>query len=499
MDTENTVYGSFIANEMKQEGRESVLQSPTDGTQIAKVYFATPEMARAAIDSAYESQEKWSSTPLRRRRELLGRLADIVQERSEEYAMLETMNTGKTIRQSTFMDVPLAVEHIRYFSSEREFKSRRRIRHPEFPGTVGEIQYAPMGVVGAIVPWNVPLLMTVWKIAPALLAGNTLVVKPSSYTPLTALELAKDSVRAGFPSGVLNVIPGEGRELGSTLTSSNRVNMISFTGSTDTGKEIMRNSASSIKKVTLELGGKSPNIVFDDCDMDHAVSGVLFGIFLNSGQLCESGSRLLIQSSIREKFVSRLKERLSAMKPGNPADFETEISAITNREQKNRIERMVAGGVRSGAIVEYAKNMEGSPSGGLYYPPTLLSSVTPDMEVGREEIFGPVLSIMEFTTEEEAIQIANSSRYGLAAGIWSMDRARCMRVASRLQAGTVWINEYHLLSAAAPRGGFKDSGIGRELGLEGILEYTQTRHLFINKGETDLDEAAYGLIFSGDK
>ncbi len=499
MISKDRIYGSFIGNETVLEGTENTLTSPADGSAIARVFFATNELARTAIDAAYDAQDPWSKTSLKQRKALLGKLADILQERSEEYAMLETMNTGKTIRQSTFMDIPLAIEHLRYFANEREFRVKRRISHPEFPGTMGEIQYAPMGVVGAIVPWNVPLLMTVWKVAPALLAGNTLVVKPSSYTPLTALELSKDAARAGFPQGVLNVVPGKGRELGAALTSSRKVNMISFTGSTETGQEIMRESSASIKKVTLELGGKSPNIVFEDCDLEHAVSGVLFGIFLNSGQLCESGSRLLIQRSIRDRFVSRLKERLSLMKAGNPSDFETDVSAITNREQKNRIERMVEEGIRSGAEVEYSKNMSDSPSGGLYYPPTLLSSVTPDMVVGKEEIFGPVLSIMEFSDEEEAIRMANSSRYGLAAGVWSRDRVKCHRVASKLQSGTVWINEYHLLSAAAPRGGFKDSGIGRELGLEGILEYTQTRHIFINAGESDLDEAAYGLIFSGEK
>jgi acyl-CoA reductase-like NAD-dependent aldehyde dehydrogenase len=256
----------------------------------------------------------------------------------------------------------------------------------------------------------------------------------------------------------------------------------------------MRESSESIKKVTLELGGKSPNIVLDDCDIDHAVKGVMFGIYLNSGQLCESGSTLLVSSRIRDKFLARMKTYLEGMHVGSPMDMETDVSAITTEKQRRKISDLVEKGTKEGAIVYYSKNMQGAPDMGIYFPPTILTDVPPGSEIAREEIFGPVLSVSEFETDDEAVEIANSSRYGLAAGVWSRDIRRARSIGGRLESGTVWINEYHLLSAAAPRGGFKDSGVGRELGTEGILEYTQTRHLFISRGKTDQDDVAYGLI-----
>jgi acyl-CoA reductase-like NAD-dependent aldehyde dehydrogenase len=488
-------YGNFINGSFDFDGDQLDLRSPTDGSVIASITLAGKKKTEEAIDAAHDAfYRKWVHTTLRDRRALLGRLADRIMERSGEYSALESLNTGKTLRQSTLMDIPLGIEHIRYFATSDEFTESRRIKHPEYPDTEGEVQYAPMGVVGAIAPWNVPFLMAVWKLAPALLAGNTVVLKPSHFTPLTALQMAADIREAGFPPGVVNVVTGEGSSVGEALTRSRKVNMISFTGSTTTGRKIMRDSSENIKKVTLELGGKSPNIVMDDCDLDHAVKGVMFGIFLNSGQLCESGSRLLVSSRIREKFLQRIRTYLEGMKTGNPMDMETDVSAITTAKQKAKITDLVDRGVTDGSRIFYRKNMTSVPESGLYYPPTILTDVPPDSEVAREEVFGPVLSVTEFDTDDEAIEIANSSRYGLAAGVWSRNISRAREISSRLESGTVWINEYHLLSAAAPRGGFKDSGIGRELGLEGILEYTQTRHLFISKGKTDQDDVAYGLL-----
>jgi len=270
--------------------------------------------------------------------------------------------------------------------------------------------------------------------------------------------------------------------------------MVSFTGSTKTGQELFGRS-SGLKKFTLELGGKSPNVVFADADLEQAAKGVLFGIYLNSWQLCESGSRLILQASIRESFLSRLCQLMDQMRPGNPMDMETDISAITTESQKRKIETMVDAGISEGAKVRFRKDLGSlTPPGGLYYPPTLLTDVRDDMVVAREEIFGPVLSVMEFATESEAVELANRTEYGLAAGVWTTDIAKAVRVASQVEAGTVWVNEYHLLSAAAPRGGFKNSGIGRELGLEGILECTQTRHVFVNPKHNDMDDVAYGLI-----
>ena len=486
-------YGNFIAGREDFEGEEAELSSPADGSKVATVTFADAGKTREAIDAAEEAFEKWSRTSLGDRQRLLNALADRVQGRSADYSSLESQNTGKTIRQSTMMDVPLAIEHIRYFATTKDFPSAREIEHPEYPGTRGIVQYAPLGVVGAIAPWNVPLLMAVWKIAPALLAGNTVVLKPSHHTPVTALELAKDCIAAGFPPGVMNTVTGTGGAVGQALVSSPKVSMVSFTGSTATGERLLSASA-GIKKFTMELGGKSPNIVFEDADLDKATKGVLFGIYLNSGQLCESGSRLIVQSSIRAKFLARLKAGIEKMRAGNPLDMETDVSAITTAELKEKIETLVNQGVDGGAQVYYRKPMAGvTPPQGLYYPPTLLTEVPEKAELAREEVFGPVLVALDFESEDEAVRLANATEYGLAAGVWTGDAVKAKRVAGGIDAGTVWVNEYHLLSAAAPRGGFKRSGIGRELGLEGMLEFTQTRHIFLNEG-SDIDEVAYGLL-----
>jgi acyl-CoA reductase-like NAD-dependent aldehyde dehydrogenase len=486
-------YGNIIGGREDFDGEEVMLRSPADGSPVTTVVHAGREKTKEAIDAASDAFKKWSETSVQDRQSLLLRLAEAIQSRADDYSILETRNTGKTIRQSSMMDVPLGIEHIRYFGTTSEFPSSREIEHPEFPGTRGIVQYAPVGVVGAIAPWNLPFLMAVWKIAPALLAGNTVVLKPSHYTPLTALELAEDSKKVGFPDGVLNVLTGGGATVGQTLVSSPKVNLISFTGSTDTGERLLSTSM-GVKKFTLELGGKSPNIVFEDADLEKAVKGVMFGIYLNSGQLCESGSRLIVQSSIREKFLTKLKEGMERMRAGNPFDMETDVSAITTEEQKKKIETMVESGLEQGAHMYYQKQIsEVVPKGGLYYAPSLLTDVPQSAQLARDEVFGPVLAAFDFETEDEAANIANDSEYGLAAGVWSKDVEKAKRIASEIEAGTVWVNEYHLLSAAAPRGGFKKSGIGRELGLEGIMELVQTRHIFVNEGG-DIDEVAYGLV-----
>ena len=489
---------NFVNGEFVDEGRKVTVTSPVDGKPVSEVILADKKSTMEAIDSAYEAYYRsWAETTVRERQALLSKLARLVQEKSNEYAFMESINTGKTLRQSMLMDIPLGISHIEYFAGTDEFKFSREITHPEYPDTRGIVQNAPMGVVGAIAPWNVPFLMAVWKIAPAVLAGNTIVLKPSHHTPMTALNLAKDIRDAGFPPGVINIVAGTGSEVGNTICTDDRVSMVSFTGSTATGKKVMSMSSESLKKVTLELGGKSPNIVLPDADMDHAAKGILFGIFLNSGQLCESGSRLIVHSSVREKLIGKMTEHLKNMKAGNPMDMETEISAITTGDQLKKIGSLVREGESQGARILYQRELgESVPEGGFYFPPTILDNVTDAMTVAKEEIFGPVLAVSEFKSADEAVRIANSSKYGLASGVWTRDMKAAFDIGSRIEAGTVWINEYHMLSAAAPRGGFKKSGTGRELGLEGILEYTQTRHLFINEKESDFDRVAYGLIIS---
>ena len=486
-------YGNVIGGQEDFEGDEVMLRSPADGSLVTAVVHADQAKTKEAIDAAEDAYKRWSKASMVERQDLLLKLADKVQSRAEEYSMLESLETGKTIRQSTIMDLPIGIEHIRFFGSTKDFPSSREIEHPEYPGTRGIVQYAPMGVVGAIVPWNLPFVLAVWKVAPALLEGNTVVLKPSHYTPLTALELANDAKAVGFPDGVLNTVTGGGASVGQALVSSPKVNMISFTGSTATGERLMSNSG-GVKKFTMELGGKSPNIVFEDANLEKAVKGVLFGIYLNSGQICESGSRLIVQSSIKDKFLVKLREGIEKMRAGNPLQMDTDVSAITTEEQRKKIETMVEGGIEDGAHLFYQKQISQLvPKGGYYYAPSLLTEVPRDAQIAREEVFGPVLVALEFGGEDEAVEIANDTEYGLAAGVWSQNLDKAKRVASRIDSGTVWINTYRLASAAAPRGGFKKSGIGRELGLEGTMEFTQTRHIFVNEG-ADIDDVAYGLL-----
>ena len=490
------VFGNIINGTEETDGERIPVKSPIDGKLIGYIVDSNREMVDRAVDSSIKTFNRmWAGTDIAMRQRLIGRLADIVQERSDEYANLESINTGKTIRQSTFMDIPLAISHIRYFAETDEFRYERQIDHPEYPGTRGVVQNVPMGVVASIAPWNVPFLMAVWKTIPPLLAGNAVVLKPSHFTPLTAIELVKDMKKAGFPDGTVNLVNGTGRKAGNYLIENNNIAMISFTGSTNTGINIMKQVATGLKKVTLELGGKSPNIVFSDADMDHAVKGVIFGIFLNSGQLCESASRLIIEEKALNGFMEKMKTYLDNLKAGDPMDYETDISAITTMEQKEKIEKLISKTVDSGGKIFYSRDIsESVPENGTYFPPTLISGLKPGSEISDEEIFGPVLTIYSFKTEEEAVKLANSTRYGLAAGVWTSDMERARRISARIEAGTVWINEYHLLSAAAPRGGFKMSGLGRELGLEGILEYTQTRHIFYGNNESGMSDVAYGIL-----
>lgn len=489
--------GSIIDNRILLEGEPHELVSPSTGESIGRVFHADREMVRSAIEAADRAfHEKWLDYPLAERKKLLMNLYDRVLERGDDYARLEALNTGRTMRQSLLMDLTISIDHINYFAKETEFRTERPLVHPDYPGTDGVIQNAPYGVVGAIAPWNVPLLMAVWKTVPALLAGNTVVLKPSHYTPVSAFELVSDMAASGFPPGVINLVPGTGSTVGTELVTNPSVRLLSFTGSTATGKNIVRDSAAGVKKVTLELGGKSPTIVFDDCDFSRTVQGVLFSIYLHMGQLCESGSRLIVHESIKDRFISALAGGIKAMKTGNPMDMETDVGSITTRTQLEKITDLVNSGLSQGAKEYYVKEMTNTPENGFFYPPTLLDNVEPSMTVYREEIFGPVLTVTEFRTEDEAVRIANDTRYGLAAAIWTKDMEKAKRVGSRIEAGTVWINQHHLPSAAAPRGGFKDSGFGRELGLEGIMEYTQTRHLFINSRGIDFDDIAPGLVVS---
>ncbi|TAK66292.1 MAG: aldehyde dehydrogenase family protein, partial [Bacteroidetes bacterium] len=341
----------------------------------------------------------------------------------------------------------------------------------------------PIGVVAAIIPWNFPLKMAVWKLGPALAAGNTVVLKPSELTPCTAMELARIIHDVGFPPGVVNIIPGFGEDAGEALAKHPMVDKVSFTGSTAVGKKIMSKAAESLKKCTLECGGKSPNIVLDDADLSVAIDGAVYAMFYHQGQCCEAGTRLLLQENIYDEFLERLIKKTKKIRLGDPNDVATDMGPLISKKQQERVLGYIKRGIEQGASVVAGGTAPVSEglSQGYFIEPTIFTNVQNSMTIAREEIFGPVLSVIKFKTEEEAIAMANDSMYGLGAGVWSRDREKAMAIAKRLRAGTVWINEWHLLSEKAPFGGYKQSGIGREFGIEGLYEYMEIKHLHIDE------------------
>jgi acyl-CoA reductase-like NAD-dependent aldehyde dehydrogenase len=482
--------------EKPQSGKYYSAFNPSNGSIVAECAMAGKADMDKAVDVARDAFEKgdWSRFSYEKRAAVLSAAADIMAQRTEELASLESANCGKPIRQASFFDVPLATSCIRYYASLKTDMLKKRIEQPDFPGTFGIIDHEPYGVVGAIVPWNVPLLMASWKIAPALLAGNSVVLKPAQLTPLTALRLGEIMYQAGLPRGTLSVITGRGSEVGSQLAASKNIDVLSFTGSTETGKEVMRLASNNVTKVLLELGGKSPNIVFEDADLDKAVRGSMFAVFLHSGQLCESGTRLLLSEKIYDKFMKEIKARTDAMRIGPTDSMETDVGPLISKDQLNTVTSYIDAGMKEGA-----KMISGGPiddqtlRSGYYVKPTIFTNVRAEMKIAKEEIFGPVLSVLPFKEEEDLLDMANDTVYGLAAAVWSGDEERALRVASRIRAGTVWINDFHMLSTYAPRGGYKQSGFGRELGEDGLYEYMQTKHYFVNR-TGDVEETAYALI-----
>jgi acyl-CoA reductase-like NAD-dependent aldehyde dehydrogenase len=481
--------------EQSHSGRYEDVFNPSNGIVVAECALADRTDVGKAIDVARDAFEngEWSQLPLEKRAAVLRKAVGIMKERAEELALLEMANCGKPIRQALFFDVPMATACMEYYATLQAAELRKRIEQPDFPGTYGIIDHEPYGVVGAIVPWNVPILMTAWKLAPALLAGNSVVLKPSHLTPLTALRLGEMLYQAGLPHGTLSVTTGLGREVGSELASSKNVDVLSFTGSTETGKEVMQLAASNVKK-TLELGGKSPNIVLDDADLETAVKGSMFAVFLHSGQLCESGTRLLLADKIYDAFIEKMKTRVDAMRMGPTDSMETDVGPLISKEQLEKVESYIAIGENEGARM-FCGGPVGNPalSCGHYVRPTVFTEVRPEMKIAKEEIFGPVLAVIRFKDEDELVKIVNDTVYGLASAVWSKDLQKALRIGRRIRAGTVWINDYHLLTVYAPRGGYEQSGFGRELGEEGLNEYMQTKHYFVNENG-DLEETAYALV-----
>jgi len=456
--------------------------NPADGSEITQIAQASEVDTDLAVDAARRAFDEgpWPRMSVHERARLLSRVADLVERDADEMAYRETVDMGKPIMFSSTVDVPIAIQLLRYYAGIAT-QLDGSTRGAETP-TLNYTLRRPLGVVAAITPFNFPLLLALTKIAPALAAGNTVIHKPSPVTPLTALKMAELFAEAGFPDGVVNVITGPGVALGEALAKHPRINKVAFTGSTEVGKAIIRNSADTLKKVTMELGGKSPHIIFADADLDSALEYAFFGIFYNKGEICAAGSRLLVERSIYEEVVQRLAERARALIPGDPLDPNTLFGPLAHQGQFDKVSSYVQIGRDEGARL-VAGGEPYTPPGrdsGLYYLPTIFADVDNHMRIAQEEIFGPVLGIIPFSTVEEAIEIANDTEYGLASGIHTRDLKKALTVAHALQSGTTWINTYNKYDSTTPYGGFKSSGFGRECGPESMESYTQIKSVWVD-------------------
>ncbi len=432
---------------------------------------AAVKAARRAFDSG-----PWRTMDARDRGKLINRLADLIEQNIDDLAALETLDNGKPITESRQGDLPLVVDCLRYYAGWADKLEGKTIpiRGNNFCYTRRE----PVGVAGQIIPWNFPMLMVAWKWGPALAAGCTIVMKPAEQTPLSCLRMGELAMEAGFPAGVINIVPGFGPTTGGALVDHPGVDKIAFTGSTEVGKLIMRNAAGTLKRVTLELGGKSPNIVFADADMEKAIEGAMLGLYLNQGQCCCAGTRLFVQENIYDEMVERLAEKSSSRALGDPFDAATEQGPQVDREQFDKVMGYIEQGKAEGARCVAGGARHGSK--GFYIKPTVFADVTDSMAIAREEIFGPVMQVLKFREIEEVVERANTTDYGLAAAVWTRDITKAHSIAARVRAGTVWINCYDVFDAAAPFGGYKSSGIGRELGERALENYTEHKTVTIS-------------------
>jgi aldehyde dehydrogenase (NAD+) len=444
-------------------------------TRVAEGRAEDIDRAVAAARKAFE-EGPWSKMSGAERGRILWKIGDLLEARVAEVAGVETLDSGKTITESSRVDVPMAADCFRYFAgwASKIEGGTIPIRAPFFNYTLRE----PLGVVGQIIPWNFPILLAAWKVAPALAAGNTIVLKPAEQTPLSALRLAQIAEEAGLPPGVLNVVTGFGPTAGAALVDHPGVDKIAFTGSTSVGQEIMRRASGTLKRLTLELGGKSPNIVFADADLDTAVRGAGNGIFYNKGEVCTAGSRLFVEEALHDAFLDRLSAFTAKLQQGDPLDPKTRLGPQVSEAQMARVLSYVDKGKGEGARLVLGG--ERAPGKGYFVRPTIFDGVRNDMTIAREEIFGPVLSVLRFRDVDEVVRLANDTPYGLAAAVWTKDIKKAHRAARLLRAGTVWINSYGLYDSAMPFGGYKMSGFGRELGHHGLMEYTQTKSVWVD-------------------
>lgn len=472
----------FVAGEWvpPASGETFPTTDPATGETLAPLARGGAEDVDRAVSAARAalSGKEWGGLSARARGRLLWRLADLLEgDQAERLSRTETLDNGKPIFESRYVDLPSAASVFRYYAglADKLEGETVPVEGPFFAYT----RHEPLGVVGAIVPWNFPLIMAAWKVAPALACGNAVVLKPAETTSLTALLLAAAAAEAGLPKGALNVVTGFGAEAGAALVAHAGVDKLSFTGSTSVGQEILRRSADTLKPVTLELGGKSANIVLADADVESAVRGAFNGIFYGKGEVCAAGSRLFLHRSLHDAFVEKLVDRARKLRPADPLDPKTRLGAIHNADQLEKIEHYVKLGRDQGAQLVAGGRRADVGGRGLFYEATVFDGVDDAMAIAREEIFGPVLSILTFDDVDEAVARANASRYGLAAGVWTRDFPTAYRASAALQAGTVWVNTYNFYDPSAPFGGFKMSGFGRELGQKALHHYTQTKTVWM--------------------
>ncbi len=464
-------------------GKTFELINPSMGEVFARAANAGKEDIFSAVASARRAFDSglWSKMSLAERGIYLKKIAALIRKYAKELSDLESLNCGKTLKQSSFIDIPTAADCFEYFGNiENVFKDRKN--NVEAP-VESITAFEPMGVVACVIPWNYPLIMAAWKMAPALAAGNTIVFKPSSLGCASVLRLAQIIKESAIPEGVVNIVTTTDHEAAKILFEDPRINMVSFTGGTQTGKEVMRIASDTMKKLSLELGGKSPAIVFADCDFEATIGGVMSGIFMNQGQMCTAGARLILEDKIYDQFLAKLVEKTKSLCMGNALDYRTSFGPVISRAHRDKILGFIERARQEGSkIVCGGKIPEGEPfKNGFYIEPAILTDVKPNSEIFQEEVFGPVLTVTKFSGKEEAVELANNSRYGLAACVWTKDLKKADEVARQLQTGTVWINTYGGFYNEASFGGYKQSGIGRELGIEGVLEYTQTKNICHDK------------------